>query len=183
MTRDELRSRYLGHHALRRFAREMGVSIDLLRDEGDIGCRVGHAVSRVTAADRDRAWEVAEEILQEFDARDDDEVLDDLTQLETAWGWLLRGLPRFVITCAAMKYLLGERVALWLLLGPLALGLGGLCVGQVISVFETDPDRGWGLRIGSALIASLLFAGFGIVWCIAAAHGLVPSPGQVAGRQ
>jgi len=62
VTRDELRSRYLGHHALRRFAREVHVSIEALRDAGDIGGVVEHAVSRVRAADRDRAWGVAEEI-------------------------------------------------------------------------------------------------------------------------
>ena len=73
MTRDELRGRYLGHHGIRRFAREMGVSIDVVKDVGDVGCVVAHAVGRVRPGDRDRAWAVAEAVLKEFDGRVDDE--------------------------------------------------------------------------------------------------------------
>jgi len=72
MTRDELRRRYLGHHALQRFCAEMHVSVDELREVGDVGFRVSRAVNRVRAADRERAWAVAEAILRELDAHHDD---------------------------------------------------------------------------------------------------------------
>jgi hypothetical protein len=71
--RDELRDRYLGYHAIRRFAKEMRVSIDTVKDVGDIGCTVGQAVGRVRAADRERAWRVAEKILADLDERGVDE--------------------------------------------------------------------------------------------------------------
>ncbi len=59
ITRDELRSRYLGHRAIRRFAAAMGVPVGALKDVGDVGCIVGHTVVRVREADQDRAWRVA----------------------------------------------------------------------------------------------------------------------------
>ena len=73
LTRDELRSRHLGHHALRRFCAEMGVPVDAVKGVGDIGCIVGRAIGRVRAADRERAWQVAEAILTELDAQHFDE--------------------------------------------------------------------------------------------------------------
>jgi hypothetical protein len=51
----------------------MGVPVGALKDVGDIGCLVGHAVVRVPEADRERSWKVAEEVLAEFDARHDDD--------------------------------------------------------------------------------------------------------------
>ena len=73
ISRDELRGRYLGFHAIRRFAKEMKLGIDTLKDVCDIGCIVGHAIGRVPAADRERAWKVVEAILTELDAQHFDE--------------------------------------------------------------------------------------------------------------
>ena len=73
LTRDDLRGLYLGFHSIRRFAKEMNVGLDTLKDVGDIGCVVGHAIGRVRAADRERAWKVAEVILTDLDAQHFDE--------------------------------------------------------------------------------------------------------------
>jgi hypothetical protein len=73
ISRDELRGRSLGFHAIRRFAKEMNVGLDTLKDVCDIGCIVGHAIGRVPVADRERAWKVAEAILTELDAQHFDE--------------------------------------------------------------------------------------------------------------
>ena len=73
VTRGELRGRYRGHHTPRRFCMAMGVSVDAVKDVGDIDCVVGNAVGRVRAADRERAWTVAEVILTELDGQHFDE--------------------------------------------------------------------------------------------------------------
>ena len=73
LPREEIRGRYLGHHAIRLFAQEIGVKVDVLRDPGDIGCTVGQAVTRVPHAKRDQAWIVAADIIAGLDARHFDE--------------------------------------------------------------------------------------------------------------
>ena len=73
MARDELRGRYLGYVALRRFCARMGVSVNVVKDNLDTGVLVGHAVQRVDQANYERAWKVVEEVLTDLDARHEDE--------------------------------------------------------------------------------------------------------------
>jgi len=73
LPRDEIRGRYLGNYALRLFAQEVGVKVDVLRDPGDIGCTVGQAVTRAPHAKRDQAWIIAADIIAGMDGQHIDE--------------------------------------------------------------------------------------------------------------